>query len=590
MRRNSPATYRFFVAAVIIGLLSGILPETARAASDNRLSRKPYMGWSSWSLQATTYPGYGGGDNWRRWLTAAHVKAQADVLHAKMQAHGYLYVNIDSGWNNGYDAYGRPLPDPERFPEGIADLARYVHGYGLKLGIYYNPGLNEELYKLNPPIFGSKEHIQDIAVRPLHPADGWGHGVKIDFSKPGAQTYIQSLADLFTSWGVDYLKLDGVTPGSDHNDTSIDARPDVAAWRTALQRTGRPVWLELSWDIDAHYMDWWRQYANGWRVSNDVEAYGLTLVNWNTVQRRFHAARSPTPLPGGGNGWNDLDSLDIGNGEMDGLSQEERQTAMTLWAIQAAPLYTGDDLTKLDAYGLQLLTNDEVIAVDQAGSPATLILRGEQQIRYVLNADGSVTVALFNLDGKNAAPLTIDWGDLALSGPLRVRDLWSHADLGTINGSFRADLPPHGSRLLRVTPLHPIRPRYYQIVHPSDGRALSVQDGSANDGAPLVISAVKGEQSLWSFMATGDGFGTLVNKKSGKIINIPGPTTNSGTPLIQYYDDGSANSRWQLAPAKDGFVTIISRYDNQALSVQGTAVIQSPRVSVGQQWRLVRVP
>lgn len=561
-----------------------------QADADNTAGRTPYMGWSSWSLQATTFPGYGGGSNWQRWLTGAHVKAEADVLHAKLQSHGYVYVNINSGWNAGYDAYGRPLPDPQRFPEGIPDVARYVHHYGLKLGIYYNPGLSDELYKINPPILGTQDHIQDIAVTPRHPADGWGHGNKIDFSRPGAQAYINSLAALFTSWGVDFLKLDGVTPGSDHNDTSIDARPDVAAWRSALQRTGRPVWLELSWDIDGHYADWWRQYADGWRISGDVESYGPTLVTWESVARRFQAARCPTPLPGGGQGWNDLDSLDIGNGEMDGLSQVERQTAMSLWAIQSAPLYTGDDLTKLDDYGVQLLTNDEVIAVDQAGAPAALIIRGEQQIRYALNADGSVTLALFNLDGKSGTPLTVAWSELGLTGPARVRDLWSHSDLGTTTDSFHADLPPHGSRLLRLMPTHPVRPLYYQIVHQGDGLRLSVRDGSANDAAPLAVSTETGDQSLWRFLAAGDGWGILLNKKSGKIINIPGPTTNPGTPLIQYFDDGNANSRWQLAPTKDGFVTLLSRYDGLALSVQGTAVIQSPPGGAGQNWRMVPVP
>ena len=425
-----------------------VLSGASGQAADNGLGRTPYMGWSSWSLEATKHPGYGGED----WLTAAHIKAQSDALHRTLQKHGYTYVNMDSGWQGGYDAYGRPTPDPKKFPAGIADVARYVHHNRQKLGIYWIPGVNGDLYDRNPPILDTPYHIRDIVFQPTRVATGWGFGDKIDYSKPGAQEYINSVAAQFAAWGIDFLKLDGVTPGSDRNDGSIDARPDVAAWGAALKRTGRPIWLEISWNIDRDYMADWRKSANGWRITDDVDTYGPTLVGWSSIARCFATLPAWVPNAGPGRGWNDLDSLDIGSGPMDGLTDAERQTTMTLWAVSCAPLYTGDDLSKLDAYGLQMLTNDEVIAVDQAGRPASPLSAGPQQVWHTHNPDGSETVALFNLDDHNSATLIAQWKDLGLAGPATVRDLWSHTDLGAFHDTFRAALSPHAARLLRITP------------------------------------------------------------------------------------------------------------------------------------------
>lgn len=583
---------RVLCSTLAVWLLLILRP--ANTAPQDPLGQTPYMGWSSWSLQATTYPGYGGGGNWMKWLTAERVMAQSDVMHAKLQAHGYRYINIDSGWSGGWDANGRPRPDAARFPQGIIDVARLVHANGQKLGIYTNPGIPDDLYALNPPILDTGDHIQDIVFKPKRAATGWRSGYKIDFSKPGAQAYINSVAALFTSWGIDYLKFDGVTPGSDIHDAAgleIDARPDVAAWGAALKRTGRPVWLELSWDIDGKYTDDWVKSANGWRVSDDVEIYGSTLTAWRAVKLRFAYLHNPVPRPGGGKYWGDLDSVEVGCGAMDGLTLDERQTTMTLWAISCAPLYTGDDLTKLDADGLRLLTNDEVIAVDQSALPAVIAAADDrQQVRCAPNPDGSVTVALFNLsDGTTA--VEAKWDALGISGPARVRDLWSHTEMGAMDGKVSAILPPHGSRLFKITSRRPVRPRGYNIVNAANGRLLAVQNGSLNDASPLVLSAKGGDGTLWRLLPSADGFVALLNQKSGKLVNIPGPNMQAGTKLIQYYDDGKDNSRWQIVPTKNGLVAIVSHYDSLAIDIKGDAVTQSPRDgSPGQQWRLVPVP
>jgi alpha-galactosidase len=421
-------------------------PQTFQKAAK---APKPFMGWSSWSLEAVRSPNYNGED----WLTAEHVREQSDAMHRLLQKYGYRYINLDSGWKGGYDAFGRPLPDRKKFPDGIAAIARYVHQYGQKLGIYYTVGIWGDLYQANPQILGTPYHLRDILVQPPTPGNGWVNGTyKIDFSKPAAKAYIASIAQQFANWGVDLLKLDGVTPGSDHNDLSIDNRAEVAAWAQALQQTGRPIWLELSWNLDAHYADFWQRYANGWRISDDIDRYGPTLTSWPQVRARFEAAARWYQNAGPTRGWNDFDSLDIGNGAMDGLTDAERQTMMTLWAIECSPLYTGDDLTQLDSYGLQLLTNAEVIAVDQAGHLAHPVRFGPQQVWAIQNPDGSFIVALFNLDDHTPAAVTVTWWELGLTGPVKAHDLWSHRDLGIYNNRFTQTLAPHACCLVRLIP------------------------------------------------------------------------------------------------------------------------------------------
>ena len=400
------------------------------------------MGWTTWDLQDIHRPEYNTG-----WLNSKHVREQADVMHRVLQSHGYLYVNVDSGWCGGYDGYGRPIPDLKTFPEGIDGLAKYVHGMGQKLGIYWIPGVQKSVYDANPPILGTPYHVRDIVATPHVAGNAFGDWhMKIDFTKPGAQEFIDSIAALWASWGIDYLKLDGVGPGSD---SDVDSRDNVKAYYTAFQKTGRPVWLEISWRVDHRYAPFWQQYSHGRRVNDDVDSLTNHITGWSQITRRFQEAPPWSQDAGPGKGWNDFDAAPVGNGEMDGLTDDERQSVMTLWAIECAPLYIGDDLTKLDAFGLKLLTNDDVIAINQAGRPAVQMIGGARQVWRTDNGDGTVTVGLFNL-GDKPATVTMDWSFLGLKERMPVRDLWSGKDLGVYAKAFRSLIPPHGSRLIRV--------------------------------------------------------------------------------------------------------------------------------------------
>jgi hypothetical protein len=409
-------------------------------------AQKPYMGWSSYSMQVYA-PTTGG------WITAAQITAQSDAMHKKLQPFGYKNINIDAGWNGGLDAYGRPVPSKTLYPDGLQAVIDHIHKNGQKVGLYSIPGISDAVLEANYPVYGHPECTTgDLAVKPFQPGDYWGFGHRVDMTKPCAQAYIDSVADLFAQWGVDFLKFDSVTPGSGHNDLSMDARDEVKGWSQALAR--HKIWFELSWALDIKYADYWKQWANGWRLDWDVECYcpGEALTAWPNIARLFPKVADWWRHAGPG-GWNDLDSLDVGNGTMDGLTKDERRTAATLWAVSAAPFSIGNDMTKLDSYGLELLTNREVIAVNQAGRPAQPVsTKTNRQVWYSLNADSSYTVALFNL-GTTEADMTVNFADVGLDGSAKVRDLWAKKDLGDFKSSFTAaTVPPHGVRLLTVTP------------------------------------------------------------------------------------------------------------------------------------------
>ncbi|MDQ6421450.1 X2-like carbohydrate binding domain-containing protein [Paenibacillus sp. LHD-117] len=446
MRKARIAVLAFVVLAAQLGMFIPGEPAAVEAAS-KEIAAKPYMGWSSYSMQVwDTYNGGNGGT----WITAEQIKAQSDAMHEKLQPYGYEYINVDAAWNGGMDGYGRPIPSTTLFPEGLQDVIDHVHDNGQKFGLYIIPGLSREAYDEDLPIYNAPGCSMKDIGDPTKKSDAWGFGYKIDFSNECAQKYIDSIADLFAEWGVDFLKFDSVTPGSGISDLSLDARDDVKAWSKALEPHG--IWFELSWALDLKYIDYWKQYSNGWRVDWDIECYCAgALTDWNSIARLFPIAEKFWRHAGPG-GWNDFDSLNVGNGAMDGITPDERKTAMTFWSLSSAQLYTGNDMTRLDDYGLELLTNEEVIAVNQAGRPGRPVSTATpQQVWYANNGDGTYTVGLFNL-ADEAATVTANWSDIGLIGSASVRDLWSHEELGDFASSFSsADLAPHASRLLKVT-------------------------------------------------------------------------------------------------------------------------------------------
>ncbi|MFC5923970.1 alpha-galactosidase D [Micromonospora vulcania] len=472
------------MAATLAALLGvGAAPASAApakaadpAAATAAVAERPFMGWTSWSMQSSKYPGLNPNGDYS-YLTEANVLKQADAVAAKLKAYGYEYVNIDAGWwrDNAwvpkFDQYARQTPDPVRFPSGMKAVADHIHAKGLKPGIYLPVGLEKEAYANGAaPIWNASGcTTADIVYPDLRTTNGWDSAYKINFDNPCAQKYIDSQAQLFADWGYDFLKLDGVGPGSFKSGDNYDNVADVAAWQKAIAATGRPIHLELSWSLDINHAADWKRYSNGWRIDTDVECYCNTLVSWeNSVDDRFDDAPAWSRKAGPG-GWNDLDSLNVGNGEMDGLTKAERQSYATLWAISKSPLYTGDDVTRLDEYGLSLLTNREVIAIDQnGGAPARPVTPvGDQQVWGAKNPDGSYTVALFNL-GDAPASVTAHWASFGFTGNASVRDVWNGRNLGATKNKITATLPAHGSRLFTVRPGTPLASTGYEAESPAN--------------------------------------------------------------------------------------------------------------------------
>jgi hypothetical protein len=471
--------------------LTGLMPVgTARAADAPAYdpaatwdsSPAPYLGWSSWSLQATRAAGLNPNGSYS-WLTEDNLLAQVDVMATKLKDYGYQYINIDAGWwrtwnwTPVYDEHGRAAVWPTRFPSGMKSVVDYIHSKGLKVGIYMPAGLETGKegdtaatgQDLTKTVAGAPQcTLADVIYPDKRLTNGWQSAYQLDFTDGDgcAQAYVNSMVDLFESWGgVDLIKVDGVGPGSGHTDISganarYDNRAEIAAYDKAFQATGHHVEIQVSWAVSQDYITDWQTYADSWRSDWDVECYCSTLTTWSSASNRLANALDWAEHAGPDTGWTNLDSLEVGSGALDGLTDTERRSVTGIWSIASAPLYLGDDLTKLDDYGLSLVTNRAVLAVDQDPLASTLALVSQDGGRYVVSrrlADGDVVVGVFNLGDAPATigtsvtdAATAAGAKLAARKSYAVTDLWSHETTQT-TGRIVASVPAHGSTLYRIS-------------------------------------------------------------------------------------------------------------------------------------------
>ncbi|MDX6393758.1 MAG: alpha-galactosidase [Streptosporangiaceae bacterium] len=447
MSRLARGLVAVLIAAPLVSVASLSAAPAARA-EDNGIGQTPALGWSSWSFIRSN-------------PTAAKIEAQADAMKSSGLARaGFQYVNLDDFWYEcpggqgpNVDQYGRWVIDPTKFPpsgseNGIQAVADHVHKLGLKFGLYVTPGISKQAVAANTPIEGTSYTADEIATTTGESNYNCGGMVGIDYTKPGAQAFINSWADQFASWGADYLKLDGVG--------SFDI-PDVQAWSQALSQTGRPIHLELSNSLSIADAATWKQYSNGWRTGGDIECYGCEtsnypypLTDWANVASRFDQVAAWQPY-GGPGAFNDYDSLEIGNGSNNGLTPDERQTQMSLWALGASPLILGTDLTNLDATDLGYLKNRAVLSVDQDAIDASRIVNtAGTQVFAKTERHGDVVVGLFNTSSQaGVVSTTASAAGLPASGAYVLDDLWAHR-LTESGGTIAADVPPHGVALFRV--------------------------------------------------------------------------------------------------------------------------------------------
>jgi len=363
---------------------------------------KPPMGWNSWDCFATT-------------VTERQVMAQADYMATHLARWGWQYIVVDIQWYEpgatgfayregaevALDAYGRLLPAANRFPScaaGFAPLADYLHRLGLKFGVHLLRGIPRAAVAANLPILGSTSHARDIAnpedTCPWNP-DMYG----VDMSKPGAQAYYDSVFASFAEWGVDYVKVDDISrPYHAH-------RAEVEAIRRAIDATGRPMVLSLSPGATAlSAADHVQRHANLWRISDDF------WDNWDVLREQFALLAAWSSARGTGR-WPDADMLPFGVLDLgrrrSRFTPDEQRTVMTLWAIARSPLMHGGDMTQMDDFTLSLLTQPEVIALDQDSRDNRPLFDDDGLIAWAATgASGDTYLALFN--ARDRHPLSAE--------------------------------------------------------------------------------------------------------------------------------------------------------------------------------------
>lgn len=373
---------------VALSALCGVSAAQTTGAPHSILAPTPVMGWNSWNRFGCD-------------LNETLIREIADVMVTSgMQTAGYQYVNLDDCWQVSRQSDGTIVADPQRFPSGIKSLADYVHGKGLKLGIYTDAG--RMTCQKRP---GSFDHeFQD------------------------AKTY--------ASWGVDYVKIDWCFA------EGLDPETQYGKFRDALAQSGRAIVFSIcNWGVKAPWR-WGPGTGNLWRTTGDISD------NYDRMAVIGFAQNGLEKFAGPGH-WNDPDMLEVGNG---GMSRDEYRTHMALWAILAAPLLAGNDLRTMTAETRELLTNREVIAVDQdpKGVQGHRVWEeGPLEIWIKPLADGSQAVGLFN----RGAPFKIQLDSrlIGAAPSAKLRDLLEHKDLGPIEDSYTAEVPEHGVVLLRVS-------------------------------------------------------------------------------------------------------------------------------------------
>ena len=439
------------------------VPPSVPAADDHPLwPETPPMGWNSWDSYGTT-------------IKESEFKANAQWLAEHLKAAGWQYVVVDMEWfvanpvpegnskNSQFslDDHGRYTPAVNRFPSaaggaGFKSLADYVHSLGLKFGIHILRGIPKEAVEKNLPIEGSSYRATDAANRsdlcPWNP-DNYG----TDPSKPAAQAYYDSTARLYASWGVDLIKAD-----------CISSRPykgdDIRMLSMALRKTGRPILLSLSpGAAPVEKIDEMRVYAQMWRISDDVWDLWHSTVDYpQGLGDQFSRIAQWAAVSEPGH-WPDADMLPLGylgptpgwgQARQTRLSHDEQRTLLTLWSMFRSPLMMGGNLPSSDAWTTSLLTNPEVIALDQHSAGGHPVVTTDKVIAWVARlASGDLQyLAIFNL-GDSSQTLQYSWKDLGFSArKYKTRDLWERKDLGTAE-SVTVTVSTHGVALYGVSPV-----------------------------------------------------------------------------------------------------------------------------------------
>jgi len=385
----------------------------------------PPMGWNSWNIYAT--------------------KVTEDLLLANARAmvssglidHGWSYMNIDDVWQGERGGEFHAIqPNPQTFPD-MQKASDEIHAMGLKMGIYSTPWIESYGHHVG----GSADNPEGTFVRTPE-TDKVPRNKKLFPYKIGTYNFVDQDVKQWVKWGVDYLKYDW-------NPIEL---PETKQMFDALRASGRDIVFSLSNSTPFASIGDLSKVSNTWRTGGDIRD------SWKSLKPRLFSQDKWAPYASPGH-WNDPDMMIVGvvgwgkDYHPSNLTADEQYTHVSAWCLMSVPLLLGCDLTKLDAFTLSLLTNDEVLAVNQdpLGKQATVISRdGETGVMAKDLEDGSKAVGLFNPGDEGTKQVILNWADLKITGKYIVRDLWRQKDLGTFDGQFKADVAQHGVVLVSL--------------------------------------------------------------------------------------------------------------------------------------------
>jgi alpha-galactosidase len=421
-----------------------------------KIAATPPMGWNSWDCYGAS-------------VTEAEVKGNADYIATNLKQYGWTYVVVDIQWfeptaNSSFyhpftpltmDRFSRLLPSVNRFPsakngQGFKPLGDYIHNLGLKFGIHIMRGIPRQAVHSNSDILGGDFTARDIAhTNSICPWNTDMYG--IDATKEGAQQYYNSLFELYASWGVDFVKVDDIAASRLYN-THLS---EIELIRNAIDHCGREMVLSLSpGPAPLEFAEDFKKNANMWRITDDF------WDQWNLLYNMFERCEKWEKHVEPGL-WPDCDMLPLGHlgiRSVDGpggdrwtrFTKDEQVTMMTLWSIFRSPLMFGGELRDNDPWTLSLLTNKEVLQVNQYSHSNRLVSRkGDLVVWTARGCQGETFLALFNIS-ENEASINTSLSQIGLFGKIQARDLWKLEDMGFVQENIEYTLPPHGSKLLKL--------------------------------------------------------------------------------------------------------------------------------------------
>ncbi|WP_286158114.1 alpha-galactosidase [Streptomyces sp. CB03911] len=566
----SPSRSRRAVALLATALVLAVGPLTTigaqpASALDNGVATTPPMGWNTWNS-------FGCGISEQLIRTAAD-----NLVSSGMKDAGYDTVIVDDCWFDPQrDAQGNIHGDPVRFPSGMKALGDYIHSKGLKFGIYEVPT--------------DLTCAQRLGNYP---------------GATGSQGHEQQDADSFAAWGVDYLKYDWCSQVG-----TLDEQ--VAAFskmRDALHNTGRPIVYSInpnSYHADKTGATYdWSAVANMWRTTEDITATWdkhKTANSWSMGVMDIVHINGRLGSQAGPGHWNDPDMMEVGVGSLS--DPILARSHFSLWAQMASPLVAGNVLTTMTSDIKGVLTNHDVIAVDQdsLGRQARIVTDSDTELVTVRElANGDRSLSLTNT-GESAATVSTTVAELGIAGApsYTVKNLWTGASSST-TGALSASLAPHETAMYRITPggtisttqAPPANATYEIGSATTPGQLLDDPGSSSLNNTQMITWDRKNvTNQRWILTANADGTYAVKNKASSKCLDIRGGSPDAGAAVIQYTcDSAKPNQKFALTPAGNNGYKLVAQSSGLAVtpsgSVKGSLLTQQP-VATGQAWTLVR--